>query len=85
MPLIRMDYDTATDGFRLSNPSMLDTPDAARRVVIMVHGYKFDPARADKTPHRHILDPRRDPAPCSGGLSACLEGGRGAIAGAVLR
>lgn len=63
MPLIRMDYDTATDGFRLSDPSMLDTPDAARRVVIMVHGYKFDPARADKTPHRHILDPRQDAAP----------------------
>lgn len=63
MPLIRMDYDTATDGICVSNPSMLDTPDAARRVVIMVHGFKFDPARADRTPHRHILDPRRAPAP----------------------
>lgn len=63
MPLIRMDYDTATGGICVSNPSMLDTPDAARRVVIMVHGFKFDPARADRTPHRHILDPRRAPAP----------------------
>ena len=66
MPVLQI--DAGPEGPRLHN-SPRPLPPALRQglqgsgpIVIMIHGYKFDPRTPDTCPHRHILSltPRRD-------------------------
>lgn len=62
MPVMRMDAD---------QPVAPALREAARRlpagapVLVMLHGYRYSPARPAHDPHRHILSPQTGP----GGIS----------------
>jgi hypothetical protein len=63
-----LQINAGPDGPRLHNspkalaPALRQGLKTPGPIVIMVHGYKFDPAQPDTCPHRHILslNPRRD-------------------------
>lgn len=68
MPLVEVNAQTTAAGGLSGVAAALERLPPGARITIMVHGYRFDPSRPERSPHRDILSD--DPARATGrGLS----------------